>query len=201
MLNSQENSEIRFPQQLGLCPRMHYNRGFGAIITGHWATPATVQKSVQPERTELDHGRGGQRGARSSGRHRGITLETRNAGVRSILKALIQLPELRSGAAASRKGVLLLIREVSCGKSWGKRDFFFSPLPSWSKGSSARQRRAPARSREPSVAVPPGAANAQGKTSLWIKRPCKPVLATPGSSLSDKGGWIVGLPPLSPLVL
>lgn len=83
---------------------------------------------MQPERTELAHGRGGQRGARSSGRHRGITLETRNARVRSILKALIQLPELRRGAAAGRKGVLLLIGEVSCGKSWGKRDFFF-PFP------------------------------------------------------------------------
>lgn len=32
MLNSQENSELRFPQQLGLCPPVHYNRGFGAII-------------------------------------------------------------------------------------------------------------------------------------------------------------------------
>lgn len=158
---------------------------------------------MQPERTELAHGRGGQRGARSSGRHRGITLETRNARVRSILKALIQLPELRRGAAAGRKGVLLLIGEVSCGKSWGKRDFFSlslvveGQLPS----SSARQRRAPARSREPTAAVPPGAGSAQEKTSPRIKRPCKPVLATPGSSLSDKDGWLVGLPPLSPLVL
>lgn len=44
MLNSQGNSDLRFPQQLQLCPPVHYNRGFGAIIiTGHWATPATVQ--------------------------------------------------------------------------------------------------------------------------------------------------------------
>lgn len=55
MLNSQENSELRFPQQLGVCPPMHYNRGPGAIITGHWAAPATVQQSVRAEKTELDH--------------------------------------------------------------------------------------------------------------------------------------------------
>lgn len=60
---------------------------------------------------------------------------------------------------------------------------------------------APARSREPSGAVPTGAASAQGKTSPWIKRRCKPVLAAPGSSLSDKDGCLVGLPPLSPLGL
>lgn len=67
--------------------------------------------------------------------------------------------------------------------------------------SPARRRRAPARSREPSGAVPTSPASTEGKTSPWIKRPCKPVLATPHSFISDKDGRLVGLPPLSPLVL
>lgn len=149
---------------------------------------------MQPEKTEPDHGRGGQRGARSSGRHRGITPGTGNAGARSILEALIQLPELRRGRQPPAERVCCCSpARFRVGRAGEKR--FFSPsllaegqLPS----SSARRRRAPARSREPS---------GEGETSPWIKRPCKPVLATPGSSASDKDGWLAGLPPPSPLVL
>lgn len=148
---------------------------------------------------------GGQWGARSSGRHHSITLETRNAGARCMLKALIQLPELRWRPAAGGKGVLQLSGEGRGGFVWeelGKRDFSAPLLAEGQLPASAALRwRAPARSPELSGAVPTSPASTEGKTSPWIKRPCKPVLATPRSFISDKDGRLAGLPPLSPPVL
>lgn len=138
--------------------------------------------SVMPASRE---DRAGPRKVLTARSHRGITLETRNAGVRSILEALIQLPELRRGqkgcAAAHRAGFV-----------W-EGGFFPSlvaegQLPSSSAPAGAGSRAGPFPA-------------APGKTSPWIKRPCKPDLAAAGSSVPDKDGCLVGLPPLSPLVL
>lgn len=83
-----------------------------------------------------------------------------------------------------------------------KRDF---SIPLLAKGqlptSPAHRRRAPAQSRELSGAVPTIPSSTEGKTSPWIKRPCKTVLATLHSFFLDKDGRLVGLPPLSALVL
>lgn len=84
----------------------------------------------------------------------------------------------------------------------GKRDF---STPLLAEGqlptSPAHRQRAPAQSQEPRGAVPTIPSSTEGKTSPWIKRPCKPVLATLHSFVSDKDGRLVGLPLLSPLVL
>lgn len=56
ILNAEQSGKFRVkvPTAIWALPSHALQQGaFGAIITGHWASPAPAQQSVQPEKSEL----------------------------------------------------------------------------------------------------------------------------------------------------